>query len=110
MSDNYEVVVDAHYPWEHKLMKGVIYMSKIYIRTSDIFNIEDAKKRMMYFNFCHEKALKCGLTCKCHIEGKNTTLFMEGSKLQYIKYYLATLLKTKYKTDGIKRLISIIFT
>ena len=91
-------------------MKGVIYMSKIYIRTSDIFDLEDAKKRMTYFNFCHEKALKCGLTCKCHIEGKNTTLFMEGSKLQYIKYYLATLLKTEYKTDSIKRLISIIFT
>ena len=80
-------------------------MSKIYIRTFDIFNIEDAKKRMKYFNFCHEKALKCGLTCKCHIEGKNTTLFMEGSKLQYIKYYLATLLANEYKTDGIKRLI-----
>ena len=91
-------------------MKGVIYMSKIYIRTSDIFDIEDAKKRMAYFNFCHKKALECGLTCKCHIEGKNTTLFMEGSKLQYIKYYLATLLKTRYKTDDIKRLVSIIFT
>lgn len=85
-------------------------MSKNYIRTSDIFDIEDAKKRMMYFNFCHEKALKYGLTCDYHIEGKNTTLFMEGSKLQYIKYYLATLFKTKYKMDGIKRLISIIFT
>ena len=85
-------------------------MRKIYIRTSDIFNIEDAKKRMTYFNFCHEKALKCRITCKCHIDGKNTTLFMEGSKLQYIKYYLATLLKTRYKTDCIKRLISIIFT
>ena len=85
-------------------------MSKIYIRTSDIFNLEDAKKRMAYFNFCHEKALMCGLTCKCHIDGKNTMLFMEGSKSQYIKYYLATLLKTKDKTDGIKRLISIIFT
>ena len=84
-------------------------MSKIYIRTSDIFDIKDAKKRMAYFDFCREKALKCGLTCKCHIEGKNTTLFMEGSKQQYIKYYLATLLKTKYKTGGIKRLISIIF-
>ena len=63
-----------------------------------------------FFNFCHEKALKCGLTCKCHIEGKNTTLFMEGDKLCYIKYYLATLLKNEYKIDGIKRLISIIFT
>ena len=85
-------------------------MSKIYIRTSDIFNLEDAKKRMAYFNFCHEKALKCGLICKCHIEGTNTTLFMEGDKLCYIKYYLATLTKTDYKMDGIKRLISIIFT
>ena len=85
-------------------------MSKNYIKTSDVFNIEDAKKRTAYFNFCREKALKCGLICDYHIEGKNTTLFMEGSKLQYIKYYLATLLKTKYKTDGIKRLISIIFT
>ena len=85
-------------------------MSKNYIKTSDIFDIKDAKKRTAYFNFCLEKALKCGLICDYHIEGKNTTLFMEGSKLQYIKYYLATLLKTKYKTDGIKRLISIIFT
>lgn len=91
-------------------MKGVIYMSKIYIKTSDIFNFEDAKKRMKYFNFCREKALKCGLIYKCHIEGEKTTLFMEGSKWQFIKYYLATLLKTEYKTDGIKRLISIIFT
>ena len=85
-------------------------MSKIYIKTSDIFDIEDAKKRMAYFDFCLEKALKCGLTCKCHIEGTNTTLFMEGDKLCYIKYYLATLLKNEYKMGGIKRLISIIFT
>lgn len=85
-------------------------MSKTYIRCSDVFNIIDEKKRMEYFNFCHEKALKFGLVCKCHIEGMNTTLFMKGSKQQFIKYYLSTLLKTKYKTDGIKRLISIIFT
>ena len=85
--------------------KGLVIMSKIYIKTSDIFNFEDAKKRMKYFNFCRKKALKCGLICKCHIEGEKTTLFMEGSKLQYIKYYLATLLANEYKTDGIKRLI-----
>ena len=80
-------------------------MSKIYIKTSDIFDIKDAKKRTAYFDFCLEKALKCGLICKCHIEGTNTTLFMEGDKLCFIKYYLATLLKDKYKMDGIKRLI-----
>ena len=85
-------------------------MSKTYIKTSDIFDIKDAKKRMEYFDFCLEKALKCGLICKCHIEGTNTMLFMEGDKLCFIKYYLVTLLKDEYKIDGIKRLISIIFT
>lgn len=85
-------------------------MSKTYIKTFDVFNIKDAEKRMRYFNFCREKALKCGLICSCHIEDMNTTLFMEGSKQQFVKYYLASLLKTKHKADGIKRLISIIFT
>ena len=33
-------------------------MSKIYIKTSDIFNFEDAKKRMKYFNFCRKKSIK----------------------------------------------------
>lgn len=85
-------------------------MSKTYIRTFDVFNIEDEKKRMKYFDLCRKKALKCGLICQCHIEGMNTTLFMEGSKQQFVKYYSASLLKTKHKIDGIKRLISIIFT
>ena len=84
-------------------------MSKIYIRTRDVFNIEDAKKRMAYFNFCHEKALKCGLTCKSHIDGTNTMLFTIGSKGCYIKYYLVTMFKTEHKLNGIKRLIEIIF-
>ena len=90
-------------------MKGVIYMSKIYINTFDVFNIEDAKKRIIYFKFCHEKALKCGLTCNAEIDGMGTKLFMSGSKKQFIKYYLATLSANEHKTDGIKRLISIIF-
>lgn len=85
-------------------------MSKTYIRTSDIFNIEDEKKRMRYFDLCRKRALKSGLICQCHIEGMNTTLFMEGNKQQFVKYYSASLLKTKRKIDGIKRLILIIFT
>ena len=84
-------------------------MSKIYIKTSDIFDIEDAKKRMAYFDFCLEKALKCGLTCISHIDGTSTMLFMIGSKKCYIKYYLVTMFKTEHKLNGIKRLIEIIF-
>ena len=84
-------------------------MSKNCIRTSDIFNFEDEKKRMKYFDFCREAALKCGLMCKCHVNGIKTTLFMWGSKRQFIKYYFITLFKTKYKVDGVKRIISIIF-
>lgn len=85
-------------------------MRKIYIRTSDIFDYKNAEKRMKYFNFCRKKALECGLVCHCHIDGMDTTLFIEGRKLDVIRYYLATALKTKDGMNGIKRLISIIFT
>ncbi len=85
-------------------------MRKIYIRTSDIFDYKNAEKRMKYFDFCRKKALECGLVCHCHIDGMDTTLFIEGRKLDVIRYYLATALKTKDGMNGIKRLISIIFT
>lgn len=85
-------------------------MRKIYIRTSDVFNYKNAEKRMKYFDFCRRKALECGLVCHCHIDDIDTTLFIEGRKSNVIKYYLATVFKTKDGIDGIKRLVSIIFT
>ena len=86
-------------------------MRKIYIRTSDIFEYNDEVKRMKYFDFCHKKALKCGLICRCHIDGVNTKLFIEGSKWDIIKYYLITVFKTEDNTiDAIKRITSLIFT
>ena len=86
-------------------------MKKVYIKTSDIFNYKDEVKRMKYFDFCHKKALKCGLICRCHIDGVNTKLFMEGSKWDIIKYYLITVFKTEDDTiDAIKRIVSLIFT
>ena len=86
-------------------------MRKIYIKTSDIFKYKDEVKRMKYFDFCHKKALKCGLICRCHIDGVNTKLFIEGSKWDIIKYYLITVFKTEDNTiDAIKRIISLIFT
>ena len=86
-------------------------MKKIYIRTSDIFEYKDEVKRMKYFDFCHKKALKCGLICRCHIDGVNTKLFIEGNKWDIIKYYLITVFKTEDNTiDAIKRITSLIFT
>ena len=86
-------------------------MRKIYIKTSDIFKYKDEVKRMKYFDFCHKKALKCGLICRCHIDGVNTKLFIEGSKWDIIKYYLVTVFKTEDNTvDAIKRITSLIFT
>lgn len=85
-------------------------MRKIYIRTVDIFEYKDAEKRMKYFDFCRKKALKYGLICSSHIDGMNTRLFIEGRKLKVVQYYLATVFKTGDGIDGIKRLISIIFT
>lgn len=85
-------------------------MHKTYIRTCDIFEYRNQEKRMAYFNFCHKKALECGLTCRSHINGMDTTLFIEGQKSKVVKYYLVTIFKTKDGIDGIKRLISIILT
>ena len=86
-------------------------MRKIYIRTSDIFEYKDEVKRIKYFDFCHKKALECGLICRCHIDGVNTKLFIEGSKWNIIKYYLMTVFKTEDNTiDAIKRIASLIFT
>ena len=86
-------------------------MRKIYIRTSDIFEYKVEVKRLKYFDFCHKKALKCGLICRCHIDGVNTKLFIEGSKWNIIKYYLITVFKTEDNTiDAIKRITSLIFT
>ena len=86
-------------------------MRKIYIRTSDVFDYKDEAKRMKYFDFCHKKALKCGLICRCHIDGVNTKRFIEGSKWNIIKYYLVTVFKTEDNTvDAIKRITSLIFT
>lgn len=90
-------------------MKGAMFMRKIYIRTSDIFGYKDEVKRMKYFDFCLKKALKCGLICRCHIDGVNTKLFIEGSKWNIIKYYLITVFKTEDNTiDAIKRIASLI--
>ena len=86
-------------------------MSKIYIKTSDIFPYKDEVKRMKHFDFCHKKALKCGLICRGHIDGCNTKLFIAGPKWDVIRYYLITVFNTDDNIiDAIKRIISLILT
>jgi len=75
-----------------------------YFRTTDIFYIEGAEKGFKYFNLCHKKALKCGLVCKCIIDGSVLKLVITGTKYQFLKYYLHTLCENECKWDGIKRI------
>ena len=92
-------------------MKEVIYMKKIYIKTSDIFAYKDEVKRMKYLDICYKKALKYGLICHRHIDGRNTKLFIAGPKWDVIRYYLATVFNSDdYIIDAIKRIISLILT
>ena len=83
-------------------------MSKIYFHTYDIFDNEDVTKRMRYFNSCHKAALRCGLTVKCIMKDKYPKLELWGTKSQFVKYYIKTLLKCVHKYDGIKRLMTTI--
>ncbi|MDO5399001.1 MAG: hypothetical protein Q4G33_13845 [bacterium] len=86
-------------------------MSKIRIKTGDVFNIKSENIRQKYFDYCHKKALKCGIQCIADITEEGFMILkMTGSKTQLVKYYLITLFKTTHKADGIKRLFSIIMT
>ena len=83
-------------------MKEVIYMKKIYIKTSDIFAYKDEVKRMKYLDICYKKALKYGLICHKHIDGRNTRLYIAGPKWGIVKYYLATVFNSDdYIIDAI---------
>ena len=84
-------------------------MIKTGIHTCDIFNNADMKIRMKYFDFCHKKALDCGLTCKCIIQDYIPKLEMWGTKWQFLKYYSQTLTKCECKLKGIKRCLSVLF-
>lgn len=86
-------------------------MRKTYIHTCDVFNHGDEGARQRCFISCYKKALlNRGLINCVHYEDDRITLELWGTKYQFIKYYLLTLLKTEHKVDGVKRLISIVFT
>lgn len=77
--------------------------------TYDIFDNDNENKRMRYFDFCHNKALECGLICRCILRDRYPKLELWGSRHQFFRYYLLTLTKCEYKSKGIKRWLSVLF-
>ena len=74
-------------------------------KTYDIFDIKDKDVREHCLLRCIDIALQCGLMCKCHLNGRDTRLYMNGTKQQFVKYYLKTLTCNKTIFDALKRLL-----
>ena len=77
------------------------------IHTYDIFDSKDKCDRQRLFDLCHEKALTCGLTCRCY-PGDIPKLELWGTKSNMLRYYFTTLFLCDQKIKGIIRLISIL--
>lgn len=85
-------------------------MTKTMYHTIDIFDNVNPVTRMRYFDFCHKRALDIGLICKCSLKDRSSKLEMWGTKCQFLRYYLETLLKCDYKMKGFKRWFSFLFS
>jgi hypothetical protein len=81
-------------------------MTKTYFHTYDIFDIKDEVKRKRYFDSCLKEALNCGLTYEYFMENSIIKLELWGSRLEFLRYYLKTLIKCQHKLNGIIRLAS----
>lgn len=77
----------------------------VLFKTYDIFDIKDKDVREYCLLRCRDIALQCGLTCKCHLHGRDTRLYLDGTKQQFLMYYLKTLTCTESIFDGLKRLL-----
>jgi hypothetical protein len=77
----------------------------ILFKTYDIFNMKDKDKREYCLLRCIDIALQCGLMYKCHVHGRDTRLYLNGTKQQFAKYYLKTLTCSESIFDGLKRLL-----
>jgi hypothetical protein len=77
-------------------------------RTYDTFNIENDEKRNEFLKKCLRAALKSGLSCGYVMDGTKTRLHMNGTKKQFIKYYLNTISYNESFTNAVRRLINCI--
>ena len=90
-------------------MKGVIFMK--YIKTYDIFNIDDKNINIEYFKYCARVAKKCGVFDTFGVDDKGfPKINLRGRKSSMVRYYFKTIFKSSYKLDGVKRLVYIIST
>ena len=85
-------------------------MRQVYLRTSDIFNNDKIGREMFdrYFSI----ASKYGLVKSTVNNSKDLKiiLYLEGSRLNFLKYYLETLIHVEtHKIQGLKRLIYFLY-
>lgn len=79
-----------------------------YIRTWESFRrIEDCNAKERVYEYCCTKAKKSGITC---VRSSNDTLVLFGTKWQFIKYYIKTILYWTSLKEGFSRLFEVIFT
>lgn len=84
-------------------------MTNTFFHTYDIFNIEDVVTSQRYFDSCHKKALNSGLKCLCLTNDSFKVLVLWGTKHQFLKYYLSTIMAYECKWKGVIRFISFLF-
>ena len=77
----------------------------VLFKTYEIFDIKDKDVREYCLLRRRDIALQCGLTCKCHLHGRDTRLYLNGTKQQFVKYYLKTLTCSGSIFNGLKRLL-----
>lgn len=74
-------------------------------RTCDTFNIENDEKRNKFLKKCLRAALKSGLSCGYVMDGTKTRLHMNGTKKQFVNYYLKTILYNESIANGVRMVI-----
>ena len=82
-----------------------------YIKTCDIFNIDDKNINIEYFKYCARAAKKCGVFDTFGVDDKGfPKINLRGRKSSMVRYYFKTIFKSSDKQDGVKRLVDIILT
>ena len=84
-------------------------MRTIMIRTQDIIHVTNQEKRRLLNKF-YAESLRCGLKSHIQDNGIEAILVLEGSKRNFVKYYLLTVFDTDSVFRGIIRLLDIILT
>ena len=83
-----------------------------YIKTCDIFNVEDMNTNIEFFTYCTRIARELEILDTFGVDENSfyPKINLYGKKSSMVLYYFKTMFKTKNKIDGFVRLIDIILT